>query len=49
MGESIVKLTRADVEPKPVGRPSSMQNGKRVNVYFDAISLANAENIGNAK
>ena len=37
----------ADIEPKPVGRPSSMQDGKRVNVYLDAISLATAENIGN--
>lgn len=24
-----------------------MKNGKRVNVYLDAISLATAENIGN--
>ena len=37
----------ADIEPKPVGRPSSMQNGKRVNVYLDAASLESASKLGN--
>jgi hypothetical protein len=37
----------ADIEPKPVGRPSSLQNGKRVNVYLDAISLDAAAKLGN--
>lgn len=42
-----MKPTRADVEPKPVGRPKQMQNGKRVNVYLDASSLAAAAKLGN--
>lgn len=37
----------ADIEPKPVGRPSALDSGKRVNVYLDASSLDAAAKIGN--
>ena len=31
---------------RPVGRPSEMKSGKRVNVYLDAASLARAADLG---
>ena len=32
---------------RPVGRPSEIEDGKRVNVYLDAASIAIAKKLGN--
>ncbi len=43
----ISEVEGGNYRPNPVGRPSELTDGKRVNVYLDPASLAAAAKIGN--
>lgn len=46
--KAVITLIPEDMRnSRPVGRPSEMEGGKRVNVYLDAESLDIADKLGN--